>query len=434
MDIKRFELYNIGRFERLNIKLATKKTDGSNVTIFIGNNGSGKTTILESLIISMSWFVARVRSRRSNVSTFSKMMVKNDTDGGGCSIDIDYKNNNYNFIIKESKRGKNSEHGYRNILNELTQLVGIFREKYTQNSKTSLPLIALYPVERIVDKIGLKIYGGYMPEPIDGYDIGLSKGVDFEDFFEWFRLREDIENEKIRNLFAHGLLPKKEKLTKEEDTQLKAVRKAIKVFIPEFDNLRVYRNPLSMLVDKNGEELDVNQLSQGEKSLMALVGDIARRLAIMNPALENPLEGDGIVLIDEVDMHLHPQWQRKIVNRLSDTFPNCQFVLTTHSPLVISDPKEVLVYELNNGEITKLESLYGEDVNSVLLGTMNTDIRNATVEKAIDNILNDIGDGKLQSAKQKIQQLKSEISENNSELQRLHFLLRRKELLHEKNK
>jgi predicted ATP-binding protein involved in virulence len=93
-----------------------------------------------------------------------------------------------------------------------------------------------------------------------------------------------------------------------------------------------------------------NQLSQGEKSLI-LVGDIARRLAMMNPKLDNPLLGKGIILIDEIDMHLHPQWQRSIIQRLQTTFPNCQFILTTHSPLVISDTQNILVYDLDGQEL-----------------------------------------------------------------------------------
>ncbi|MFA0173138.1 AAA family ATPase, partial [Vibrio splendidus] len=99
-----------------------------------------------------------------------------------------------------------------------------------------------------------------------------------------------------------------------KDRQLTAVRSAIYKFMPEFSNLRVRRKPrLHMSIDKNGQSLNVAQLSQGEKSLMALIGDIARRLAVMNPSLENPLMGDGIVLIDEVDMHLHPKWQRTLI-------------------------------------------------------------------------------------------------------------------------
>jgi predicted ATP-binding protein involved in virulence len=85
--------------------------------------------------------------------------------------------------------------------------------------------------------------------------------------------------------------------------------------MPYMDNLSVRRRPrLHMAIDKNGETLNVAQLFQGEKSLMALVGDIARRLAMLNPALDNPLTGDGIVSIDEVDLHLHPSWQRSLIN------------------------------------------------------------------------------------------------------------------------
>ncbi|MGK6781396.1 hypothetical protein MMF16_00025730 [Enterobacter hormaechei] len=73
------------------------------------------------------------------------------------------------------------------------------------------------------------------------------------------------------------------------DRQLTAVRSAIYKFMPEFSNLRVRRKPrLHMSIDKNGEPFDVAQLSQGEKSLMALIGDIARRLSVMNPELKNP--------------------------------------------------------------------------------------------------------------------------------------------------
>ena len=80
-------------------------------------------------------------------------------------------------------------------------------------------------------------------------------------------------------------------------------------------------------------------------------------------------------------MHLHPKWQRTLIARLTTTFPNCQFVLTTHFPLVISDNKSLLVYLLDDGEITPVSSLYGQDANSVLLDVMNTDIRNADINE-----------------------------------------------------
>lgn len=68
---------------------------------------------------------------------------------------------------------------------------------------------------------------------------------------------------------------------------------------------------------------------------MALLGDLARRIAIANPYRENPMEGEGIVLIDEIELHMHPSWQRRILGVLKQLFPNVQFIITTHSPQVL---------------------------------------------------------------------------------------------------
>ena len=100
------------------------------------------------------------------------------------------------------------------------------------------------------------------------------------------------------------------------DLQLEAVRNALSSFMPDFKNLTVRRNPLRMEVVKEGKHLMINQLSDGEKCLMALIGDLARRMAILNPSRANPLKGDGIILIDEIDLHLHPKWQRMAITKL----------------------------------------------------------------------------------------------------------------------
>ena len=105
-----------------------------------------------------------------------------------------------------------------------------------------------------------------------------------------------------------------------------------------FKNLRIRKvrdyifDPFenALIITKDGLDIDVNQLSAGEKSVILLIADLAMRLTIANPSLENPLEGEGIVLIDEIDLHLHPQWQRNILPALLATFSKCQFIVTTH--------------------------------------------------------------------------------------------------------
>ena len=161
---------------------------------------------------------------------------------------------------------------------------------------------------------------------------------------------------------------------------------------------------------------------------MALVGDIARRLAIMNPSLSNPLEGAGIVLIDEVDLHLHPQWQRRLIHQLTETFPNCQFILTTHSPLVISDTKDILCYVLDDGELEERNGLYGLDANQVLLDVMDTDARNSEVQDRLDRLLDLLHDKKLKEAKALFESLSADLPPGHIELTKAALLIRKQEL------
>ena len=153
------------------------------------------------------------------------------------------------------------------------------------------------------------------------------------------------------------------------DPQLKAVRTATERFLPGFSNLKVRRSPLRMVVEKHREELLVNQLSDGEKCTLAMVGDLARRLAVANPHMTNPLAGEAIVLIDEADLHLHPAWQRHLVGALEETFPNCQFFLSTHSPALLSHVKSTGIWLLARSDCgidaQRPSDSYGQAVDRV---------------------------------------------------------------------
>lgn len=499
MEIKKLTLNNLGRFESLEVDFAPTEDNQSNVTVFIGNNGAGKTSILDALATSLSWFVARLRTEKGSGHAIDELYIIDNAPAASITLQLsdDIQTDSkaallsYQWTLVKARKGRKSDKSSN--LSHLSKLVDNYRQQLTDNDSASLPLIAYYPVERSVLDIPLKIRNKHNFDQIDGYDSALNQGVDFRRFFEWFREREDIENEeRIRyreNSWSEQMqeIKRREDLTEIykqkaeewakrkfeimgieqkiknaeeltnlleeviefrtsfknldnirdkqiEDKQLNAVRTAITAFMPDLSNIRVQRKPrLHMAVDKNGQSLNVMQLSQGEKSLMALVGDIARRLAMMNPELDNPLHGDGIILIDEVDMHLHPSWQRNLVQRFTDTFPKCQIVLSTHSPLVISDQKDILVYLLNDGEVTALPPLYGEDVNTVLLEAMDTDVRNPDINEKLNDLLDAIHDADISSAKTLLQALEIELPSGNMELAKARLLLRKKELQLAKN-
>ncbi len=486
MQIKAFQLHNIGRFESLNASLTTANGEIAKVIIFVGNNGAGKTSILKSLSTSLGWLVARIRTEKGSGPILKDAVISNS--GNFAKINIEVKNDAFierssdlfSWSIARPRTGRVNKESSN--LADITELAELYREALTKSETYNLPLIAYYPVERSVTDTRLKPRNKPSTPQLSGYEGLSDTTINFSSFFEWFRNREDHENE-LKGLASKGEIflskayrlkervkkstdisqetielslrkldeqirileknmaeiPRLQDLTKKflSDSQLNAVRTAIQNFMPGFSHLRVQRMPrLQMLVEKDGQTLDILQLSQGEKSLMALVGDIARRLAMLNPSLEDPLLGKGVVLIDEVDMHLHPKWQRRIVQQLVATFPNCQFILTTHSPLVISDSKDILVFSLDHGELKRVAPQYGQDANSVLLGVMDTPARTEHLEAEFGDLFDMIQSCELDEAARMIATLESELPDPNShiELAKAKLMLRKQEVRLEKNR
>ena len=191
---------------------------------------------------------------------------------------------------------------------------------------------------------------------------------------------------------------------------------------------------MQMLIKKGKETFDISQLSQGEKPLITLIGDFARRLAILNHRLSNPLEGYGIVLIDEIDLHLHPRWQRSVVRNLRRAFPNCQFLLTTHSPFVVTDPEKVRVFGIDKNEIEAISNPYGMDIEDFILENMNTPLRNEELQEKLDSLFRAIDNKDYELYFSIKNDLLNVISPENRELIRAQLYYKRQRAINEKNK
>ncbi|MDE0447843.1 MAG: AAA family ATPase [Spirochaetaceae bacterium] len=256
---------------------------------------------------------------------------------------------------------------------------------------------------------------------LSAYDQALSgKWRSFRVFFEWFRDREDLENE--RRLESADF----------RDRELQAVRIAVEQFIPGFSGLRIRRSPLRMVVDKCGQELRVDQLSDGEKCTLAMVGDLARRMAIANPTLQDSLVGKGVVLIDEVDLHLHPGWQRHVVSALEETFPNCQFLVSTHSPQIISHvaPERIWILDRTKSGVSasRPDASFGQMAGRILEDVMDVPERPQEIKERLSDLFLAIQRDELPAAKQLVSDLRSTIGED-PDLVRARMHIRRKEAL-----
>ena len=216
-------------------------------------------------------------------------------------------------------------------------------------------------------------------------------------------------------------------LAEERELSAKHLESVVSVasrFIPELTNLRSDSDKL--LIDKGGVELDVAWLSEGERGTLAIAMDIARRLSQANPNLDDPTtEAGAIVLIDEIDLHLHPKLQREIIHALTTTFPRCQFIATTHSPQVISEVPHDRVQIMTPECVYSPDHTYGIDSSRVLEEIMDVTSRPKAIEEMLKQIALLSRPETIGLAREALRELadKLELGENDPEVTRLRTLL-----------
>ena len=423
MFIQSIQLQNFRSVSSLTIKLSER------LNVFAGINGAGKSTILDATAILLSWLANRIKTAGASGRPIKESDIQNNSSSSVLSADLSDESVIVQLGTSKTRPGMSKKEKSFD-LSGLNEKIKQFQKDITENNgKTNLPLLAYYPVHRAVLDIPLRIRNQHSFSILETYDESLTSGANFRTFFEWFRNQEDIENENRR--YINSLIPPEN--FEFPDKQLEAVRNALSIFMPNFKNWTVRRRPLQMEVDKDGQTLIVNQLSDGEKCLMAMVGDIARRMALANPLLDNPLHGDGIVLIDEVDLHLHPLWQRMMIPRLLETFPNCQFLISTHSPHVLThvQPQNIFMLHTEDGKFIceHPQESYGKTSERILEDLMGLDTtRQDIVKNALKALFVRLQKGDIEQAKNDIKLLQQEIGED-PELVKAQVLIKRKELI-----
>lgn len=339
MRLKQIEAKNFKIFDELTLDLNGKST------VFFGVNGTGKSSVLSAVNYLFRIWVNRMNPAQGKAyESFDDEMIR--IGASQCSLSAKIDMNQTEFALsrhyrkKETPVGKNQS-GYDK--KEYSSFCDAFLNFLQEDNSGNMPIFVNYGTNRSVLDIPLRIRSKHEFDQLSALERAIENELDFRTFFEWFRNQEDIENETIIETGDSSY----------KDVRLTCVRTAIEAMLGNVSDLRVKRNPLCMKVKKSGKEIRVDLLSDGEKCTLALFGDLARRIAIANPNRENPLEGEGIVLIDEIELHMHPSWQRRVLGVLQEVFPNIQFIITTHSPQVLSEADNnynIFLLEIEQGQ------------------------------------------------------------------------------------
>lgn len=397
-------------------------------TTFAGVNGVGKSAVLDALAIALSQLTWRINEQANKARPIAQDDIRLGAEFARIAVRVNFSGNEAQWALALNRSAKlrkaAGDDPLRNSdLSEVNALAHRISTDWTEwtllkGLAWNLPLAVFYDVNRAVLDVPMRVREKLVHHPSEVYGDALDHGgADFKRFFIWFRNCEDVENE--RRLDEPNF----------RDRDLEAVRRAITVFT-DFRQLRIRRKPLlRMTVEKQGTELNVSQLSDGERNMLALVGDLSRRLAILNPGLDNPNDGSGVVLIDEIDLHLHPGWQRTVVAKLESTFPKCQFVVSTHSPQVLGELKPESVMLLRDGLLVgHPQASYGLSSGQVLEEIMGASARTSEVKQQLESIHSSLERGELTSARQLIAELKAD-APTIPELAGAEALLKRKEVL-----
>ncbi len=373
MKLTSVEIENYRAIERLVLE------PDPELTVLFGVNGCGKTSVLSGVAMGLGTIQNFLRPKDDRVR-----FLKTDRRSGAPSMRVAVRTTGGMSWQREETgrqfaRISEKKHGPGKQMGALLVEAGLtLDEAEPQN----LPIGTYYDTDRVVLDVPQRRRGfekGF--DRVDAWHGALSARTDFRHFFQWFYAKENEELRALRRFATKGTALGQESTSRE----LRAVRTAISSMVGGVDDPRIEANPLRFVVtlehdSGRSEDLTISQLSGGCRAVLTLAADLARRMAQGNPHLEDPLQSEAVVLIDEVELHLHPSWQQRVLDDLRRTFPNAQFIVSTHSPQVLTtvEPKHILELVNDDGRIVAkapAASTFGVEAGDVLSTVMGVDER-----------------------------------------------------------
>ena len=416
MRVARLKLANVRAIE------AAEFNFRPGFNLVVGINGVGKTTVLQTLAVFLFNFVKYANRLRGNAVLLNTIDIRMGTDAlsAECEIESGEGSARYGYVLHKSRESTVPRKDKAGMPREQTrdtperaELIGEGSPVVaTGDEPGGRPFAILFSTNRSVpsERAPAKsAAAGGLSAAFSGALAGRRE-LRLAEFEAWMRVQEALSSER----------PAAKRV-------LAAFESAVTQFLPGYRNLRPGGESItgsSLLIDHGTATLPVEQLSDGERGVLAMVLDLTRRLAQANPAMDNPAaEAEAVVLIDEIELHLHPEWQRRIVENLIKTFPKCQFIATTHSPQVIGEVEHDRIHIMADGEVYSPTYSFGVDSSRVLEEIMGTDPRTRKVKDLLSEISRTIGDDSYDDVRALLADLAKHLGEDDPEVTRIRTLL-----------
>lgn len=435
------------------------------LTVLVGGNGSGKSSILDALKIALWPYISGFDlGNQTNIPTgidvddvhristanWQMEPVLPSSIETEITIDKDsYTTKRYRESIDKKTKTKdiNGTSKLKTIAQSKQKIV--YSKNIQESSQLILPVLGYYGTGRLWSFKNLT--EGKKSSAKDsrafGYRDALDPASSYKNFSEWYgKQYKAYQMERIA-LIEHqertqtdtGDASRRLSTLKENVDRLEqpihavqhAVNSMLEKHVPWTNISYSVADDGIVLESSSGERLKTSQLSDGIRNIIAMTSDIAYRCYCLNTnqGKNAPLATMGIVFIDEIDMHLHPSWQQRVLPDLMRTFPNTQFIVTTHSPQVISSVKPENVCILKNGLVVSPEySTYGAESSRVLDEIFGVSTRIDDVRSELDAYFRMINNGQHDSPE--AQELRAKLENwlyNDPALTRADMLIERME-------
>lgn len=389
MKIHSIKLRHCSHFSDLNIEF---KYSHKPITLILGNQSSGKTAIIKNIYQALTWFPARLKdSRTAGVVMLDSDITQNRVQSriqintlipaeigslpeSSSSQDKDVSLCSWTLYKTLNTLGL----GHSKVdTQQLEQLADLYNKAIMQDPLQGLPLIAYYPSDRFVNEMNLlsKNNPGVFQQH-SAYELAPLPYTTFARFFEWFREINDIENAQTAQLFQriiHSSQNKDSALSDETSANLNqkmfqahaqmyapsigALKTALNTIFPDLIDIYLeYVPKLQLMVNFQDQIIPFTQLSNSMKNWVALIGDVVRRLCLLNPNQLYPcMEGDGILLIDNIDAQLDQDMTQNILEHLHLAFPQLQIIATGCSADLLEHAEQYQTFRIEQQRLNEMD-------------------------------------------------------------------------------
>ncbi|CAG9179003.1 AAA family ATPase [Cupriavidus pampae] len=452
MKLERLHLKSFRCFDELTVDF------GERLTVIVADSGGGKTALLDAVAIGLGRCTTKLRGLTRSTIKETDFRISEDEryepyvmlaweaeshDGQPIAWLIGRRRD---VAVTGATIRESMSHAQLTLMQRGLKAINAYVlslvDADSKQSPYFLPVVVYYVANRATrDELRDRTDFKKTCLRFDALAGALNPISRFRAAFEWFRAKEDDERREQRSRqdfdYRHPVL--------------EMVRNALERILPTgFRNPRTILSPPRFVIDRDmpdhsTQTLRISQLSDGFRAVLALTMDLASRMLQANgnglPAdMEgiNPLDLPGIALIDQVDLHLHPAWQRRILTDLMRTFSQTQFIVSTNSPQVLSMVKRedvrIVCRDAEGRSIatSPLAKTYGAPSDDVLQSVMHVDPQPPVTEKeGLQQLTEWVDQGRHleDQAVDLLKRLTTTLGEQHPQLLRLHRSIRRQETL-----